>query len=106
MNLHPSVLAHAAFMDRPHSRQDLENIVGLIEEKVSLVRNREASYARGAQFSRKPVPQREQYRAPINSVKCWNCGRIGHVQRYCRYKPSPSGNEWAPGGQTTPGRES
>jgi hypothetical protein len=64
MNLHTSVLAHTAFMDRSHSRQDLESIVGLIEEKVSRVKNTEASYTKGAHFSRKPAPPRESSIAP------------------------------------------
>jgi hypothetical protein len=43
MNLHPSVLAHAAFMERPHSRKDLYHVVGLIEEKCSVLRERQRS---------------------------------------------------------------
>ena len=31
MNLHPTVLDHAAFLERPRSRKDLIYSVGLIE---------------------------------------------------------------------------
>jgi hypothetical protein len=38
MNLHPDVLAQAAFLERPHSLTELYNVVGLIEEKIAVVR--------------------------------------------------------------------
>ena len=41
MNLHPSILAQAAFLERPHSRGELYNAVGLIEEKFSVLKERQ-----------------------------------------------------------------
>jgi hypothetical protein len=106
MNLHPSVLAHAAFLDRPHSQQDVGSVIGLIEERISLVKGREASHANSASSGRKVTSTRENSRVPSVSVKCWNCGRLGHVKRYCRHQPLPSEKGAAPGGPTTPGRGS
>jgi hypothetical protein len=40
-NLHPSILAKAAFLERPHSRAQLYSAVGLIEEKFSVLRERQ-----------------------------------------------------------------
>jgi hypothetical protein len=40
MNLHPSVLAHTAFLDRRHTRKLLISAVGLIEETFSIIRER------------------------------------------------------------------
>jgi hypothetical protein len=33
MNLHPSILAHAAFVDRPHSRAQLYNVIEIMVER-------------------------------------------------------------------------
>jgi hypothetical protein len=41
MNLHPSILAQAAFLERPHSRAQLYSAVGLIEERFSVLRERQ-----------------------------------------------------------------
>jgi len=41
MNLHPAILAHAAFLERPRSCKELMNTIGLIEEKVSVLKERE-----------------------------------------------------------------
>jgi len=41
MNLHPSMLAHSAFLHRPHSRKELYNVVGLIEEKMAVNKERQ-----------------------------------------------------------------
>ena len=40
MNLHSTVLAHAAFLERPRSRKDLINAVSLIEKRFSVLRER------------------------------------------------------------------
>jgi hypothetical protein len=102
MNLHPSVLAQAAFLDRPRSRDQLHSTVGLIEEKLSVLKERRqvqsalgassGSGPRGREISRNkpPTPQ---------SPRCWNCGRSGHIRRDCRQGASSSGNEQLPGGQ-------
>jgi hypothetical protein len=41
MNLHPSILAQAAFLEKPHSRAQLYSAVGLIEERFSVLRERQ-----------------------------------------------------------------
>jgi hypothetical protein len=38
MNLHPTVLAQSALVDRPHSRKELYEVVGIIEEKFAVNR--------------------------------------------------------------------
>jgi hypothetical protein len=42
MNLHPTALAHAAFLESPRSRKALINALGLIE-KFSVLRERKRS---------------------------------------------------------------
>jgi len=37
MNLHPTVLAHSAFLERPRTRKELINALGLLEEKFSVL---------------------------------------------------------------------
>lgn len=41
MNLHPTILVHAAFLERPFSLRELLSAVGLIEEKVSVLKERQ-----------------------------------------------------------------
>ena len=41
MNLHPDVLAQSAFVDRPHSRKELYDVVVIVEEKMAVVRERQ-----------------------------------------------------------------
>jgi len=40
MNLHPDVLARASFLDRSRSRMDLYRVVGLVEERASVDKER------------------------------------------------------------------
>jgi len=40
MNLHPYILAHSAFLDRPQCRKDLYDVVALIE-KIAVNRERQ-----------------------------------------------------------------
>jgi hypothetical protein len=82
MNFHPSVLSQAAFLDRPKSPWHLDRMVGLMEEKSAVARERqcvaqESAVNRGRDASRVvSVRSTEPTRAPI---KCWNCGRTGHL---------------------------
>jgi hypothetical protein len=41
MNLHPSTFVHTSLLDRPKSLVELNRIVGLIEEKSSIARERQ-----------------------------------------------------------------
>jgi len=37
MNLHPTILTHATFMERPRARKELISVIGLIQEKFSVL---------------------------------------------------------------------
>jgi len=41
MNFHPSILAHAAFLDKPRSLKELYRVVGLIEQKFAVAKERQ-----------------------------------------------------------------
>jgi hypothetical protein len=107
-NFHPEILAHAAFLDRPKSLKDLYALVNIIEEKQTVVREREAREAleKGKASDLRdfhPVGSRNSpgSRSP---PKCWRCKQSGHFARNCPQRSSSSGNGTAPGGVTTPGR--
>ena len=51
MNLHPTVLAHAAFLDSPRSLKDLINVLGLIEETFSVFSDRQRAQSNVAMSS-------------------------------------------------------
>jgi len=108
MNLHPSILAQAAFLERPRSREELYNAVGLIEEKGSVLKERQRTQSAYVSPSGSGLLNHEPSRnVPTNSRpnKCWNCGRLGHVRRNCRQRDSIPGNGQVPGGHQTTGRE-
>ena len=94
MNLHPHLLTQAALLGRPRSLQELYGIVTIIEEKCAVTNERqrvksdrrcEGSIELGpGNASREPVRKME---APVRvPVKCWCCGRLGHVKRNCYRK--------------------
>jgi hypothetical protein len=108
MNLHPSVLAHSAFLHRPCCRNELNNVVGLIEEKMAVNKERQRdSYAQVTMGDKGPRGKQGDQNISRRShpPKCWSCGREGHVQRNCRRNGSRSGNGQTPGGPQTPGQE-
>jgi hypothetical protein len=41
MNIHPSILAQAAFLERYHSRVELYSALGLVEENISVLAERQ-----------------------------------------------------------------
>jgi hypothetical protein len=107
MNLHPSIFVHTALLDRPRSLKDLYRVVGLIEEKSSVTRERQ----RVEVAPRSPVntraPPRETLRptparAGVRAMSCWGCGQTGHGKRNCPRRNTPLGNGQAPGGQQAP----
>ena len=100
MNLHPTILAHAAFLDKPHSRQELLDAIGLIEEKFSVLKEREKAQPAVTAVSGNPRSQGLPQTAPMSSrpPRCWSCGRPGHLRRDCRQLARHSGNGQRPGG--------
>jgi hypothetical protein len=102
MNIHPTVLAHAEFLDRPRSRKDIINAVGLIEEKLSVLRERKRAQSNDAMSSGSSARSLEASRnvpRDRNPSRCWNCGSAGHLRRDYRRQYSQSGNGQAPGGR-------
>ena len=108
MNLHPSVLAHAAFLDRPHTKRQLLDAIAMVEEKLFVLKERSRTQPQmkesggGEPRNVEPTPK-----VPVRprSPRCWNCGSLGHFKRECRRKSFPSGNGRPPGGRSSPGRE-
>jgi hypothetical protein len=94
MNLHPDILAQAALLPRPVSFQELRNTVGLIEERMAVLAERQRPELRetGAQgfdrFSRGSDKQRgsalSSQQANRGGPKCWKCNRWGHFQKDCK----------------------
>ena len=101
MNLHPSVLAHTAFLDRPHTWKELISAVGLIEEKFSIMREHQKTLPElGPLSGNNPRPRDTVRNLPRENWprKCWNCGQMGHMSRDCCRPVSQSGNMPEPGG--------
>jgi len=102
MNLHPAILAHAAFLERPRSRKELVSAIGLIEEKVSVLKQREKAQPTVATMKKNDP----RGRGPSRNVpptprlrRCWNCGSTGHLRRDCRKGSPQSENGQPPGGR-------
>jgi len=108
MNLHPDILAHSAFVDRPHSRKELYDVIGIVEEKMAVVRERQRDVSAQQVASRQERREGERRRNVSDysrPPKCWCCGRLGHVQRNCQRRTQQSGNGRGPGGSRNPGQE-
>ena len=105
LNLHPAVLAHAAFLEKPRSRRQLASAVGMTEEKLSVLRERQKAQPVAVSSRNNPRDRDPPPPAGHRSLKCWNCGQPGHVRRECRRKTPPSGNGQAPVGHQARGRE-
>ena len=94
MNLHPDILAQAALLPRPVTFQELRYTVGLIEEMMAVLVERQrtegkATSAEGPdRFSRGNDKQRgsavSSQQANRGGPKCWKCNRWGHFQRDCK----------------------
>ena len=101
MNLHPDLLAHSAFWDKPRSRKDLYDVIALIEEKIAVNRERlRDSPEQPTVSERGPCGgsvNRNNMRCP-QAPKCWTCGWVGHIRRHCRVNTSCQGNGQVPGG--------
>ena len=110
MNFHPSVSAHAAFLERPRSRRELLRVVGLVEERAAVARERERVEQASPVASGSNMQTRNASRgAPGRSggvtsapLKCWKCGRLGHLKRNCSRDSVVPGNGQSPGGRQAP----
>ena len=107
MNLHPDILAQSAFVDRPRSRKELYDVVGMVEEKMAVVRERQRNLATQQIVSREEPRDRVGCRNVSDQsrpLECCFCGRLGHIQRNCHRRAQQSGNGQEPGGSGNPGR--
>jgi len=112
MNFHPSILANATLMDRPYSLKILYRLVGLIEERLAVVRERRRidepvrlpPSARGT--SREAVRNTAGQSGATTSAgrTCWSFGHPGHMTRTCPRRQAASGNRQVPSGRVDPGR--
>ena len=59
MNIHPDVLTQSAFVDRPHSRKELYDVVEIVEEKMAVVRERQRKLSVEQVASREEPRDRE-----------------------------------------------
>ena len=76
MNIHPTVLTHAEFLERPRSRKDLINAMGLTEEKFSVLRERKRAQSTVAMSSGSCSRSQESSRnvpRDCNLRRFWNC---------------------------------
>jgi len=94
MYLHPEILAQAALLPRSVSFRELRNTVGLIEERMTVLAERQRPEVRatGAQgfdrFSRGSDKQKgsavSSQQANRGETKYWKCNRWGHFQKDCK----------------------
>jgi hypothetical protein len=118
MNFHPGILVHVAFLDKPRSLKDLYRVVGLIEEKFAVAKERQrvekpvhlarSSSSSSSSSSNSRVGPRNASRvAPVRSMtsaRCWICVQSGHFRRNCLQKPALSGNARRPEAARPPGK--
>jgi len=105
MILHPTVLAHAEFLERPRSQKDLINAVGLIEE-FSVLRERkraQSTVAMSSGSSSRSLEASRNVPRDRNPRRCWNCGGAGHLRRDCRRQPPSRETGRRPAVDRTPG---
>jgi len=102
MNFHPSVLAQTALLEKPKSREELNVIIGLIEEKFAVTRERQRMgngtlpLVGGGPRPHRPPPGAP---SPAGSLRCWACGLTGHISRDCpAIRPVPGNGQRPEGG--------
>jgi hypothetical protein len=70
LKFQPSVLAQAAFVERPRSRRDLIEVVKLMEEKFATAREKEKNNTVRVPSGNEPGPSRKVLKPPPRSVRC------------------------------------
>jgi hypothetical protein len=97
-NVYPSILAHAAFIHRPRSLEEVYSEISLMQER-SVVCDESLRQASVSQFSRvrEGVSRNVSRSNPrkVGTVRTgvpefWYCGRSGHISRTCPQKPEAS----------------
>ena len=95
MNLHPDILAQAACLPRAGSYREFREMVGLIEERMAVLAERQRSDMASSSSqmvekvslldSNKPGGAAVEGKpSSKNGPTCWRCGKQGHVQRNCK----------------------
>jgi hypothetical protein len=110
INFHPEVLAQASLLEKPRTREELNRLVGLLEEKFSVARERQRLEKGTPRFSKNdggnreaPIQARQTAQFPARGTfRCWNCGKVGHSRVNCPSGTRPPGNGQAPGSQESP----
>jgi len=86
-NLHPSILNLVSLVNKPKSREELAVMVSLVEEQSAVLSEREKSLqANSISNSARGRPHDLVVKNGSGSrrpVKCWGCGRNGHVRGNC-----------------------
>ena len=100
MNLHPDILAQAAFLPRPAPYRQLRDMVCLIEKKMAVMAERQRldmGLSSSQMVERGGVSDNKPGRVAVDSKQYsknrptrWRCGKQGHVQRNCKGHNSSS----------------
>jgi hypothetical protein len=106
MNFHPSVLNHAAFVDRLRTIKELYQVVGIVEEKFAVAQERQRLESPSTDIHNSRGVPRPGPAHAASPLKCWNCGGSGHIRQDCPRRVQSSGNRQVPGGQSAPVRRS
>jgi hypothetical protein len=88
MNFYPSILAHAAFLDRPRFHEELHKVVGLIKEKSAIAnewqRGQESAHllksSKVVTWNVLCIAQVQSGGSASVSSRCWSCGQLGHFR--------------------------